>query len=251
MEDLADRVTAVMLLSLRIAPAFAFSPPFTLLRIPASVRLLLGVALAAWLAAAWPEQTWRSDFLAQGLFIAGAAELFMGIGLALALQLAFAALLTVGRAADIQAGFGLAMLVDPATRAQSPLIGTIFAYAAGIVFFAAGGAHDLLAIWSASVAQVPLGTGVLGGDIGALAAYMTAVFVMAFGAAGMLMLVLFIIDLAIAFMSRTLPQMNVLLMGFQVKTLATLIVLPISMGLSAALFLRMIRFALESAPRLV
>ena len=153
---------------------------------------------------------------------------------------------------DIQAGFGLAVLIDPTTRAQMPLIGTFFSYAAAAIFFATEGPADLLAIWAASVAQVPLGAAVLGGDaVGAIIAYMSAVFVMAFGAAGLVMLVLFVIDLAIAFMSRTLPQMNVLLLGFQVKTLAVLAILPIGIALSASLFLRMLRYALQTAAELV
>lgn len=251
MLDLTDQATAILLLSLRIAPAFAFAPPFTLLRIPASVRMMLSIGLALWLVAGHPQQTWQVDFWSQGLFIAALSELFLGIALALALQLAFAALLTAGRAIDIQAGFGLALLVDPTTRTQMPLIGTLFVYAAGAVFFLSGGAADLLAIWSASVDQVPLGSAGLGGDVVLLGSYMSAVFVMAFGVAGLMILVLFLIDLAIAFMSRTLPQMNVLILGFQVKTLATLITLPIAMSLSLSLFLRMIRFALETAPRLI
>lgn len=251
MLELTDQAVAILLISLRIAPTFAFAPPFTLLRIPASVRMLLSIGLALWLVAGHPDQTWRLDFWSQGLFIAAFSELFLGLALALSLQLAFAALLTAGRAIDIQAGFGLAMLVDPTTRAQMPLVGTLFVYAAGALFFASGGATDLLAIWSASVAQVPLGSARLGGDVALLASYVSAVFVMAFGVAGLMMLVLFLVDLAIAFMSRTLPQMNVLILGFQVKTLVTLATLPVALSLSLSLFLRMIRFALETAPMLI
>ncbi|MGJ3628982.1 EscU/YscU/HrcU family type III secretion system export apparatus switch protein [Sphingomonas sp. MMS24-JH45] len=70
---------------------------------------------------------------------------------------AFAALLTVGRALDVQVG-GLAMLVDPTTRGQMPLIGTVFAYAAAMLFFAGTGPATLLAIWAAAFDRVPLGT---------------------------------------------------------------------------------------------
>ncbi|MDQ4088468.1 MAG: flagellar biosynthetic protein FliR, partial [Pseudomonadota bacterium] len=216
MPDLADQITAILLISLRIAPTFAFAPPFTLIRVPASVRLLLSIGLATWLVAANPAQTWQSDFGSRGLFVTAASELFMGIGLALALQLAFAALLTAGRTIDIQAGFGLAMIADPTTQAQMPLVGTLFVYAAAAVFFAIGGPADLLAIWSQSVAQVPLGSATITGNLPGLTAYMSAVFIMAFGVAGLMMLVLFLIDLAITFMSRTMPQMNVLILGFQV-----------------------------------
>jgi flagellar biosynthetic protein FliR len=246
MRDLSQQAIAVLLLSLRIAPVFAFAPPFTLVRIPRTISVLLGVAIAAWLVAAYPGQTWRSP-AAPHLIAAAAGELFLGLSIALALQLAFAALLTAGRAVDIQAGFGLAVIADPTTRGQVPLVGMLFAYAAAIVFFATEGPAHLLAVWAASVDQVPLGGALLGEGVGTIARFLSAVFVMAFGAAGLLMLVLFLIDLAIAFMSRTLPQMNVLLLGFQVKTLALLIVLPIAIALAGALFLSMIRYALETA----
>jgi flagellar biosynthetic protein FliR len=251
-EELTNQAVAALLVSLRIAPAFAFAPPFTLLRVPAMVRVLLSITLAAWLVASHPQQSWQSDFWSRGLFVTATAELLMGIALALTLQMAFAALLTAGRAIDIQAGFGLAMLIDPTTRAQMPLVGTLFAYAAAAIFFATDGPADLLAIWAASMAQIPLGAATVSGDaVAAIIAYMSAVFVMAFGAAGLVMLVLFVIDLAIAFMSRTLPQMNVLLLGFQVKTLAVLLILPVGIALSAALFLRMLRYALQTAAELV
>ncbi|MEA3016514.1 MAG: flagellar biosynthesis protein FliR [Sphingomonadales bacterium] len=245
MNDLTDQALATLLLSLRIAPTLGFAPPFTLVPTPAMLRLLLGVALAAWLVAAFPDQTWRAA-RGESLIVVGATELFLGISLALALQLAFAALLTVGRTIDIQAGFGLAALVDPATRAQMPLVGTLFAYAAAAIFFATDGPANLVAIWAASVDQVPLGGAGLGDRLGIMTRYVSTIFGMAFGAAGLLMLVLFVIDLAIAFMSRTLPQMNVLVLGFQVKTLAVLAVLPIAIAIAISSFLAMLRYALET-----
>jgi flagellar biosynthetic protein FliR len=244
--ELTNQAIAILLVSLRIVPTIAFASPFTLMRVPPTVRVLLAIALSAWLVVGHPAQSTQADFWAHGLFLTALGELLMGIGLALALQLAFAALLTAGRAIDIQAGFGLAVLVDPATRTQVPLVGTLFAYAAGAVFFATNGPADLLAIWSASLEHVPLGTSPIGGDVTLLTAYISAVFTMAFGLGGLIMLVLFMADLAIAFMSRTLPQMNVMLLGFQVKAMATLAILPFAISLSGALFLRMIRYALDN-----
>lgn len=250
MDALTSQAIAVLLVSLRIVPTFAFSPPFTLVRIPATVRVLLGIALAAWLVAGHPAQSWQADYQAHGLAMTAIGELFLGIALSLALQIAFAALLTAGRAIDIQAGFGLAVLIDPATRTQMPLIGTLFAYGAGAVFFATGGPADLLAIWSDSLERVPLGSAVIGGDIALLGTYMSSAFVIAFGLGGLVILTLFLADLAIAFMSRTLPQMNVMVLGFQVKAMATLAVLPVSIALSGALFVRLLRYALDTMPKL-
>ncbi len=251
MGDFTDQAVAVLLISLRIAPMLGFAQPFTLLRVPPMVRVMLGISLAAWLVAGNPQATWRAPFWDAGLPMVAAGELFLGIALALALQLAFAALLTAGRAIDIQAGFGLAVLVDPTTRTQMPLVGTLFAYAGAAVFFALGGPHDLLAVWAASVEKVPLGTAALGGDPGPLMEYMGVVFLMAVGLAGIVLLVLFLLDLIVAFLSRTLPQMNVLLLGFQVKALATLAALPFALSFSGALFARLMRTAIETMPRLI
>ena len=242
---------AVLLISLRIVPALAFSPPFTLIRIPALVRVMLCISLSAWIVSAHPAQTTAVDVQRIGLFAVVLSELVIGLALALPIQLAFAALMTAGRAVDLQAGYAFAMIADPSSRAHLPLIGMLFAYAAAMIFFATDGPADLLAIWSYSVEHLPLGTALGGDALNVIAAYTGAVFVMAFGAGGLVLLVLFLIDGSIALMSRTLPQMNVMFLGFQVKSIATLVVLPIALAGSGALFARLMRFALDTMLKLV
>ena len=171
--------------------------------------------------------------------------------MALALQLAFAMIATAGRALDIQAGFGLAYLIDPTTKAQMPLIGALFTYAAAAVFFATGGPQDVLAIFAASFAAMPLGSAMGPDAIQHVTSYLGTVSVLALGLAGLATVVLFLIDLVVAMLSRTLPQMNVLLLGFQIKTIATLLLLPATLGLSAAVITSILRLALEAMARTV
>ena len=242
---------AALLLALRIAPALAYGGPFTLLRVPVTIRMLLGLSLALWLVAARPEATVSVVRAGASLLSLAVGELFVGMAVALCLQLAFAGILWAGRVVDIQAGFGLATLADPATQAEMPLAGTVFAYAAAAIFFTMGGAHDLIALWAASLDALPLGHGMLAGDVSALSRLMGTLFAMGVGLFGVVMLVLFLLDLAIAFMSRTLPQMNVLLLGFQVKSMATLVMLPIALAVSGGLFLRLLRTALQGMPGLL
>ncbi|MEN2747868.1 flagellar biosynthetic protein FliR [Sphingomonas sp. T9W2] len=250
MQPLVPQAVATLLLSLRIVPTLAFAQPFTLIRIPAIVQVGLAIALSAWLVAGNPAATWRAPPPAGGWVALAAGELLLGAALALALQLSFAALLVAGRTIDIQAGYGLAVLVDPATRAQLPLVGTILAYAAGAIFFATEGPARLLAIWAASLERAPMGSALTATDPQILIGYVSGVFLIALGLAGLLLVVLLVLDLAIAFMSRTLPQMNVLLLGFQVKTLATMIVLPIALALSGSLFVAILSAAFDTMARI-
>jgi flagellar biosynthetic protein FliR len=64
-------------------------------------------------------------------------------------------------------------------------------------------------------------------------------------------LVLFVADLSIAMLSRTVPQMNVLVLGLQVKSLLILLVMPAVFGVSGALLVRMARMTLEGILRLL
>jgi flagellar biosynthetic protein FliR len=251
MEELTVRLEAVLLVSLRVAPTLGFAPPFTLLRLPAPVRVLLALALALALVAGHERATIGALQEGQSLLSLAAGELFVGFATALALQLAFGAIQWAGNAVDTQAGFGLSTIADPTSQVQMPLAGTVFAYAAALTFFASGGPYDLLALWSASLDTLPVGHGAHAGDMIALGALLGSCFGLALGLFGLVMLVLFLLDLAIAFMSRTLPQMNVLLLGFQVKSMAMLVVLPIALALSTGLSLRLLRLAIQSVPSLL
>lgn len=251
LSDLSQWLAISLLLALRVAPVFAFAPPFSLVRLPTRFRLVFALAMASSMAAMLPVPNQLVPLGAGPLIAAAAHELLLGIVLLLAFQIAFAALYVAGRTIDIQAGFGIAVLVDPTTRAQTPLIGMLFAYAAGAIFFAIDGHLDLLRVLSASLDAVPIGTWQTGISFGRIAAFMGAAFLVAFGFAGAAIMAMFAIDLAVAILSRTVPQMNALVLGFQVKTIALLVTLPICFGLGGALLLRFMRMMLEVLPELV
>ncbi|HYC68883.1 flagellar biosynthetic protein FliR [Brevundimonas sp.] len=249
-DSLTGWLIASLLISLRISPVLAFAPPFTLMRVPALFRVLLSLGLSGLMAAGLPGLT-PPPAEAGALAAAAARELLLGATIVLAFQAAFGALYVAGRTVDIQAGFGLAALVDPTSRAQTPLVGSIYAYAAGVVFFAMGGHLDLLRIVAASLEAVPLGRATLPSDLGPLAAYLGTVFTLAFGVVGGLILVLFLTDIAIALLSRTAPQLNVLVLGFQVKTALLMIAMPLTLGVSGALLARMSSTVLQALPALM
>jgi flagellar biosynthetic protein FliR len=244
MEALFADLNRILLVSLRIGPLFTFAPPFTLVRVPGPIRLILVLAISAALLKLSPAGQLGTG-TSSGFAIAAMGELSLGIAMALALQLAFSAIGMAGRALDIQAGFGLAFLIDPTTRTQTPLIGAIFTYAAAAVFFATSGPYDVLAALAVSFEKIPVGTAFASQGIADLLAFLGTVSIISLGIVGLAMLILFLIDIVIAMLSRTLPQMNVLVLGFQVKSIATLFLLPATLALSLAAIARIVRLATE------
>lgn len=241
---MSGQIAALLLAALRLGPVLAFAPPFTLVRMPMVVRAVLVLALAA----AMPPITADTPLPVQAaeLVVAGLRELGVGIALALALQIAFAMIAVAGRALDIQAAFGLAFIIDPKTGAQTPLIGALFTYGAAAVFFTTGGPLDLVRMLALSYRQVPLGSLGTPVEIGSLLAFLAATSVAALGLVGLAMTLLFVVDLVVALSSRTMPQMNVLVLGFQAKAIVTLLVLPATIGLASAGIARILRLAIEA-----
>lgn len=143
-DDIAAWAVSSLLVSLRVAPVFAFAPPFTLTRVPGVFRALFGLSVAGTLVAAAPALR-LADLSVGAITAAGLQELMVGAIFVAAFQIAYAGLYFAGRTIDIQAGFGLAGLIDPSSQSQTPLVGTLFVYAAAAVFFALGGDLGLLA----------------------------------------------------------------------------------------------------------
>jgi flagellar biosynthetic protein FliR len=250
-DALTGWIYSVLLFSLRVAPVFAFAPPFTLVRTPILFRVLFALGVSACVIGSAPTPAISGGAGPGVLATLAGRELLLGTIFVLGFQLAFGALQFAGRTVDIQAGFGMATLMDPSTRTQMPLVGTILAYAAGAIFFAADGHVELLRILAASLQTIPLGTHHFPTTLDPLLAFVSVAFVTAMGVVGGTVLALFIADLAIALLSRTVPQMNVLVLGFQVKTLLLLVALPVTLGVSGALLARLMRITVEMVPGLV
>jgi flagellar biosynthetic protein FliR len=244
--DFVAFAEATLLCSLRLGPSLAGAGPFGLIRIPTTVRVFLALGIAGAMMGANPDQV--ANFAVQdgNFLLAAPSELFIGVLIALALHLAFSAVQFAGRIVDLQAGFGMALLADPNLRGQMPLVGSLMAYACAIVFFSTSGPADLLVILARSLEALPLGAAFEPPRPEAILSLWSAVTLLALGLSGLLLLVLFLIDISIGLMSRTLPQMNVLMLGFQVKTLAVLILLPLTIPTASALYLRIIRLTFET-----
>lgn len=251
-DQIGNWATASVLLALRIGPAFAFAPPFTLTRVPVLFRVLLALGLAACMVGAHPAAAAAVDQpTTTGLLLIAMRELMLGGVVAMAFQIVFAALYFAGRSIDIQAGYGLAMLIDPTTKAQTPLVGTILAYAAGAIFFAMDGHGALLRLLAASLQTIPLGAWTPPETLDHLTRFIALAFLTGLGVTGGLMLALFLTDAAIALLSRTTPQMNVLMLGFQLKAIVLLVVLPLTLGVGGAVMTRMMVSLLEGLPGLM
>lgn len=233
---------AALLLTMRIGPAFMLAPPFSLMQTPLRVRVAMTLAIAACLATPVSAQLTQNGAM---LVVALVSELLLGLAIAFALQAAFASLSFAGRMLDIQAGYGLATVIMPGSRTQSPLFGSVLTLVAGSIFFATNGHIALIELIARTLDVLPLGQVSLPADPARYLRYFSIVMTLGFIATAAVSLTLLLVDLTIAFLSRTLPQMNALMLGLQVKTIVTLVTLALSAGLLGPATLRLMQMSLE------
>jgi len=221
-------ILTVLLVALRIAATLVLTPVFALGGMPARVRMLLVLALAVSLTSALVVPASATALSLSGLLIAAMSELVFGGLLAFGLFTAFAAFQLAGRTIDLQVGFGVASLIDPATRTQAPLLGTFLNTLALAVFFAIDGHHMVIRGLAFSLAHLPPGTPLASIDAGAVVAQFGSMFIFALALAAPVLIVVFLVDIAMAVMARTMPQVNVFIVSLPLKILVGLLMLVVS-----------------------
>jgi flagellar biosynthetic protein FliR len=229
-------LVTLLLVSVRLGIVMVMTPLLAVFGLPIRVRLLLVLALAAMLVAgldpAVPAAHWGSG----DVLLAVVNEGLLGSVLAFAVLAGFAAFQFAGRIMDIQMGFGVAGLIDPATRNRAPLLGTVLNMTALLTFFLAGGHRLLLRGLAFSLQTIPPGAGLMSLPIRSVIEEFGAIFLYATVLAAPVMTVILLLDIAMAMMARVLPQMNVFIVGLPLKILVGLVVLAISLGFIAPAF---------------
>ena len=225
--DLAA-MAVVLLVALRIGPLFVLAPVFGAVSVPLRVRVFLALAFAALLAAVAGPGGGAVVLDPLALIGAAATEVLLGIGFAFGMFAAFGAFLFGGRVLDIQIGFGIATLIDPATRGQSPLLGTALNLMAVAVFFAVDGHHALVRALAWSLERLPPGTSIAALDPAAVGAQWGLMFSYGLLLVAPAVFALLLLDVALAVMARTMPQMNVFIVALPLKVVVGVLVLALT-----------------------
>ncbi|MBK4735683.1 flagellar biosynthetic protein FliR [Noviherbaspirillum pedocola] len=226
--DIAPLI-ATLLLSLRIGIALFMTPVLGGIGVPTMIRVfaLLGLAFCINLGLQPPLPPLASD--PSHLAFAMCMEALWGALLGFGISTAFATFLVGGRLLDLQMGFGVATLFDPASRAQTPLLGLLLQMCAIAAFLAVDGHHLLLRALAASLQAVPLGTVPLRLQPQTVLAQFGLMFSLGIVVVGPAVFCVFLADIGMSVLSRVLPQANIFLLSIPVKVFAGLATLAISL----------------------
>jgi flagellar biosynthesis protein FliR len=228
-------LTAAVLLSVRVAAATAFTAVLGPTALPGSVRVLLAAGLGVLLASATGVTFPMPDSVVQ-LAIACAGEVLIGAALAAGILVANAATQVAGRVLDTQMGFGIASVFNPSFGTVSPLTGTLFGMAGVSIFLAMDGHHVLIRALALSVETMPPGAPLHAVGFGNLLPQSALMFTYGLALAAPVMLALLLADITLSVFARSMPQLNIFVLGFAIKIMFGLVGLAASMQLSETVF---------------
>ena len=205
------------LLLVRCTGFFLTGPIFAQQRVPPLVKILLGLSVTIALYGVAPVTALPARGLGAFLFCV-AGDTFLGMLLGFAAALPFAGIHLAGSLTGVQMGFGIVQSWDPSTEGQEDLIARIYGLLSVLLFLLLNGHHLLLRALGLSLKALPLGGVVLTASLAhQVVALAGSVFVVALAIGGPLLAVLFLVDAAMGFVARTVPQMNIFIVGFPVK----------------------------------
>ena len=145
-------------------------------------------------------------------------EFLAGFILGFAVLLTFAIFQLAGQFIDIRMGFALANIVDPLTGLNAPLVGQFKNILAMLILLSVNGHHQIIKALIKSYQVLPVTTPVMNQEILEYIFRMGGdIFLIAFRLAFPIIATLFIIDIIFGFLARTVPQMNVFMLGFPTK----------------------------------
>lgn len=147
-------------------------------------------------------------------------EIVTGIVLGYLTNLAFMCGKIAGNLMDIQIGFNMISIFDPSSQSSATLLEKVLSSASIIIFLVINGHLILIKALADSFNVVHLGQFVLvqGSAALALNAYIQF-FTIGFRIALPIVLVLIMTDIVMGLVSRTVPQLNVMILGLPVKIL--------------------------------
>lgn len=214
----AEQFYSFFLTIMRVSIVVFMLPFFGAGAIPNAVKgaFCIVLSLAIWPRLSFPAQMLPLDSI--GLALTFTGEMVLGLVLDVIVRFLFAAVLTGGHLVGFSMGFAMMNVLDPMTGTSESVTAQFLYQCTILIFLALNGHLFLLTGLAESFALVPPGglfiTPALATSV---LKFSGEIFLLAIKISAPVLASLFLVDLALALVSRAAPQMNVIQIGFPLK----------------------------------
>jgi flagellar biosynthesis protein FliR len=219
-----------LLVLVRVASIISFAPVFGSRSVIPQVKILLSLFIAGMLVFAMDLpmvefQGWVD------LFIRAVTEVLLGVAIGYAGTLLFEVVQFGGELVGLQMGFGIVNVIDPLTSVRVSLIGQMKFILAVFIFLGIGGHRMIVEAMGRSLEIVGPGMLVFDTDLGMhFVEQFGRMLVVSIKVAAPVMVSLLLASFAEGIVARTVPQMNIFIVGFGIRIAFGMFSLMLSLG---------------------
>ena len=219
------------LVVLRVSGIFVSAPVLSSDNVPRTTKVFLTLICASILFNIVPPLDLEFDRLNVGdYFLLGVKELMIGMLLGVVPRIIFAAVNFAGTIIGFQMGLNIANVVDPQTDLQVSIIASFEGMLATVLFIILDGHHVFFEALSLSYRTIPIGGFLFSsGKIGILLRLMGDLVIIGLKIGAPLIVSLLLAYAIMGFMGRSIPQMNIFIVGFPFTIGLGLIMIVIGM----------------------
>ena len=175
-----------------------------------------------------------------------AMELLIGLVIGYGASLPLIGMQIGGRVVDQQMGLGLAGVLNPEFNEQTGVVSQFYFILALTVFVILGGHRVLVASLVGSFSTIPLGGFYADGHmLDLILGLLTTIFDLALRVAAPLLCLIFLETIALGFIARTVPQMNILSIGFALRIMVGVFLLIGAISIENDVFVQSMQHTLS------
>lgn len=231
MDSILEILPYFLLILIRLTSFFLIAPLFAMKGVPGQFKIGLAFFLALAVFTNVPGE--EAILLDSTYVLLILKEIGVGLALGFTAALMLYTVQIAGAFIDFQMGFAIANVIDPQTGAQVPIIGQ-FKYTLALLFLlVVDGHHLMLDGVMQSFRSFPVELISFSVESEDIAHFITLLFLEMFMIALQIALpivgALFLIDVALGILAKTVPQLNIFAVGFPLKIFAGFILLLLSM----------------------
>jgi len=235
-----------ILIFARISGIFSSAPLFAVRNMPSIVKIGLALMLSYIIAPVVlaDANTVIPDDIFPYIMIL-ISEYLIGVILGFTTYIVFYGIQMAGAILDVKIGFGMVHIIDPAMGQRIPLIGNFKHMLAMIIYLATNCHHLFLSALYSSFTIVPVAKAVSFGGVGLIIAGMGSnIYLIAVKIALPVLIALFLTEVALGILARTMPQLNIFVVGIPARIIVGIFMLifgiPFYVALLEVLFTGML-----------
>ena len=213
----------LIMIFIRITAFIVICPGFSFKGLPNTFKIGFAISLTLIINSIIPEiDVIDNMFL---FLLLNIKETILGLALGFVTNLIFSAAEIAGNLVDFQVGFSMASVYDPSVGTTAANYGKMYYWISISVFFMLDMHHKVITALVKSFDYIPLNTVSFNNyNAKAIVSLFSEVFELALNLAIPIIIVVLVTDIILGIISKTVPQINVLMLGMPVKAMVSYII---------------------------